>query len=51
MEPKLEEDYMISDDAAAKVSGKPRPAVKLGNEFEKRLSSYASSAMAAGVGL
>ena len=51
METKLEEHYMISQDATAKVSGKPRPAVKLGNEFEKRLSSYASSAVAAGVGL
>jgi hypothetical protein len=51
IEPKLEEHYMISQDATAKVSGKPRPAVKLGNEFEKRLSSYASSAVAAGVGL
>jgi len=29
----------------------PRSAVKLGNEFEKRLSSYAASALAAGVGL
>jgi hypothetical protein len=51
MEPKLEGHYMISHDAMAKVSGKPRAAVKLGNEFEKRLSSYASSALAAGVGL
>ena len=42
---------MISQDATAKVSSKPRPGVKLGNEFEKRLSSYASSAVAAGVGL
>jgi hypothetical protein len=51
MEPNLEEHYMISQDATAKVSSKPRPGVKLGNEFEKRLSSYASSAVAAGVGL
>jgi hypothetical protein len=51
MEPKLEVHYMSSQDAIAKVSRKPRPAVKLGSEFEKRLSSYASSALAAGVGL
>jgi hypothetical protein len=51
MEPKLEGHYMISHDAMVKVSGKPRAAVKLGNEFEKRLSSYVSSAAAAGVGL
>jgi hypothetical protein len=42
---------MISRDAIAKASGMPRSAVKLGNEFEKRLSSYAASALAAGVGL
>jgi hypothetical protein len=51
MEPKLEGHFMISQDATAKVSDKPRPALKLGNEFEKRLSSYAGSAIAAGVGL
>jgi len=42
---------MISRDAIANASGMPRSAVKLGNEFEKRLSSYAGSAVAAGVGL
>jgi hypothetical protein len=42
---------MISNNPTAKVSSKPRPTAKLGSEFEKRLSSYASSAVAAGVGL
>jgi hypothetical protein len=48
---KLEEANMISQDVTAKRSGKPRSAVKLRDEFDKRLSAYASSAIAAGVTL
>src|SRR5580693_1341335 len=42
---------MISGDATVRRSGKPRSAVIFGHEFEKRLSAYASAAVAAGVGL
>lgn len=42
---------MTSRGAIVKVPKMPRAAAKQGNEFEKRLAAYASSAVAAGVGL
>jgi hypothetical protein len=48
---KLEEANMISQDTTAERSEKPRPAAKLRDEFDKRLSAYANCAVAAGVSL
>jgi hypothetical protein len=42
---------MISHDVTTKRSGRPRPAVKLRDEFDKRLSAYTGCAIAAGVSL
>jgi len=42
---------MISQDTTAERSEKPRPAAKLRDEFDKRLSAYANCAVAAGVSL